>query len=216
MKLGRASARRRRREDGVEARSRAATRGITKALRGPVAHRLERVDQLPLIARRCLTTHDARRVRRLAPRRARASREARAQNVRALYHWARQLEGKCFEALSRYAQNRKAKRLDVERAFYARARDGVKSGGGCRGDDAVEAGAALDGRRRRQRRALDGDVPAAARRAAAIDAVATKYAVARENTAAAEAARGAAAAAARRRAARRGVDAARGARGPGR
>ncbi len=53
---------------------------------------------------------------------ARARREARAQNVRALYHWARQLEGKCFEALSRYAQNRKAKRLDVERAFYERAR----------------------------------------------------------------------------------------------
>ena len=53
---------------------------------------------------------------------ARARREARAQNVRALYHWARKLEGKCFEALSRYAQNRKAKRLDVERAFYERAR----------------------------------------------------------------------------------------------
>ena len=53
---------------------------------------------------------------------ARARREARAQNVRALYHWARQLEGKCFEALSRYSQNRKAKRLDVERAFYERAR----------------------------------------------------------------------------------------------
>ena len=42
--------------------------------------------------------------------------------MRALYHWARQLEGKCFEALSSYAQNRKAKRLDVERAFYERAR----------------------------------------------------------------------------------------------
>ena len=53
---------------------------------------------------------------------ARARREARAQNVRALYHWARQLEGKCFEALASYAQNRKAKRLDVERAFYERAR----------------------------------------------------------------------------------------------
>ena len=53
---------------------------------------------------------------------ARARREARAQNVRALYHWARQLEGKCFEALARYSQNRKAKRLDVERAFYERAR----------------------------------------------------------------------------------------------
>merc|ERR1711965_407370 len=53
---------------------------------------------------------------------ARARREARAQNVRALYHWARNLEGKGFEALSRYSQNRKAKRLDVERAFYERAR----------------------------------------------------------------------------------------------
>jgi hypothetical protein len=53
---------------------------------------------------------------------ARARKVARAQNVRALYHWARQLEGKCFEALARYAQNRKAKRLDVERAFYERAR----------------------------------------------------------------------------------------------
>ena len=53
---------------------------------------------------------------------ARARREARAQNVRALYHWARKLEGKCFEALARYSQNRKAKRLDVERAFYERAR----------------------------------------------------------------------------------------------
>ena len=75
---------------------------------------------------------------------ARARREARAQNVRALYHWARKLEGKCFEALARYAQSRKAKRLDVERAFYERARDRIEGGGGSRGDDAFKAGAALD------------------------------------------------------------------------
>ena len=121
MKLGRGERAAARREDGVEARSRAATRGITKALRGPVAHRLERVDQLRLL-RGDVSQRKTRDAFADWRRGARARREARAQNVRALYHWARKLEGKCFEALSRYAQNRKAKRLDVERAFYERAR----------------------------------------------------------------------------------------------
>lgn len=53
---------------------------------------------------------------------AHVQRSARAQTAVALHHWARQLEAKCFQGMARHAAARKAKRLDVERAFYERAR----------------------------------------------------------------------------------------------
>jgi len=53
---------------------------------------------------------------------AHVQRSARAQTAVALHHWAHQLEAKCFQGMARHAAARKAKRLDVERAFYERAR----------------------------------------------------------------------------------------------